>query len=600
MPELIEVLPARPQVRHDRRAPPETRFTLTRFVELVAQAVLLGAICAALQPFTGWWVALPVALTLTYSFSQLVHMVLRPGALGWRLLAASAALVLACVTSSLTYSSIYAGTAAQESARRDFAAKRERTQRELQRMVSTAESARQAMQDWAATAGDKSRAEAVGGNTCPGRGSNRLAGPISTWRADDAQVAQTLVAQLQSRLQMARAAVGALQDLPEPSTYAQVRQGYALLNHAVELSVPLTRGGWAGPSLVTLADRRGSQIQYPGGVVVRCGDTARLALIDSAALHLRVLDEMPALARLNPVIDLDKPQEVTTRGLVRGMNLLVMALSAGQLGQFKDDPLMTDALKMGAFTRETVPFGLAILAELGVLFTAMLRRQAGNAPFSLNLPAWVHAHRKAQPSPHQTVVLAASTLLSNLFYARTGRQETTVAAVAMPDEAPESSFFGSVTLAPDPTFRARETLWARLLQHHLHSWGDEQDYLLLPRLAETRAVRFLARCLASHGLLRCRRKVATWQDIADTPLADDVRLLVGDRCSEISYDVYAVRPDYAQVLRLALIDFHLPGALLSLEAPDAAASAGQTVVEKPAHQSLRCKLKQRAGHVQRA
>lgn len=571
------------------------RFTLARLVEGVALAVLLGAIARALQAFMGWWVALPVAITLTYSFSQLVHVALRPGRLGGRVLAGASALVLACVTSSLTYSSIYATTAAGESARRDYDAKRERTQHELQRLVTTAESAQKAMEDWATNAQQKSEAEASGGNTCPGRESSAKPGPISTWRADDAQVARTLAAQLQQHAQAARNATNAVLALPEPDSFAQVKDGYAVLNRAVEATVPLTKGGWAGPTLTTLGDRKSSPIVYPGGTVVSCGDGARLSLIDATVRQLKQLDDAAPLARLSPVIDLSQPQEVTTRGLVRGMNLLTHTLSFGRLGQFKDDTLMTDALKQGAFTRETASFGLAILAELGVLFTAMLRRDAGGAPFQLSLPAWVQAQRRRQPQAGrlQAVLRGGATLLSNLFYARpqageapqaAGRAAGTTVAMAQAD-GPESSQFGLVTLADDPSFRARETNWARQLLPYHHSWGDEQDYLLLPRVPETWAVRKIARSVAAHDLLRCDAEQATWREVSRTPLAMDVRAQLGDRCEQLTYEVYAVRPDYAQTLRLALID---GAGLQPLAAPPA--GAGSRGAGGPGFRPLRHKL----------
>ena len=545
-------------------APDDARFTLARFVEWVALAVLLGAIARALHPFYGWWVAVPVGITLTYSFSQLVHLALRPGQWGVRLLAGISAMVLACVTSSLTYSSIYATTAAGESARRDHLAKRERTQRDLQRLVSTAESAQKALADWAANAQAKSEAEARGGNTCPGRETKPMPGPISTWRADDAQVARTLAEQLQHHTLAAREATTAVLGLPEPDDYSQVKAAYAVLNRAIEATVPLSKGGWAGPSLMTLGDRRSSQIVYPGGQVLSCGDGARLSLIDTAAQHLKLLDDTPSLARLAPVIDLSQAQEVTTRGLVRGMNLLAYTVSLGRLGQFKDDALMVDALKQGAFTRETASFGLAILAELSVFFSAMLRRQAGAAPFELNLPAWVRAasRRPAPAGRLEALLRGAATLLSNLFYARPTEGPTAPAAAPGRSGAvalgPESSQFGAVTLADDPSMRSREEGWAVLLYPYHHSWGDEQDYLVLPNLPEVVVLQKAARSLAADDLMWCRAEKAGWREVCQAPFADELRAHLGDRCEKLTYVVYAVRPDYAQLLRLAMIAHQMP------------------------------------------
>ncbi|MBQ0944042.1 hypothetical protein KAK07_11920 [Ideonella sp. 4Y16] len=381
--------------------PAPASFTLARVVEGVALAVLLGAIARALEPFFGWWVAVPLGVVLTFSFSQLVHIALRPGKWHARLLAGASAVALACITSSLTYSTIYATTAATESARRDFAAKRERTQAELQRVVTTGESAQKAMVDWAQNAQAKSEAEASGGNTCPGRESNAKPGPISTWRADDAQVARTLAGQLQQHTQAAREATNAVLSMPEADDFAQVKLAYAVLNRAIEATVPLTRGGWAGPAVTSLGDRKSSQILYPGGAAISCGDRARLDLIDVASRQLAQLDQTAPLPRLAPVIDLSQPKEVTTRGIVRGLNLMASMMTGGWKGQFKDDPLMAEALKQGAFTRETSGFFLALLAEFSVLFTAMLRRDAGKAPFTLSLPAWLQAQRQRQPQPNR-------------------------------------------------------------------------------------------------------------------------------------------------------------------------------------------------------
>ncbi|MBQ0944041.1 hypothetical protein KAK07_11915 [Ideonella sp. 4Y16] len=159
------------------------------------------------------------------------------------------------------------------------------------------------------------------------------------------------------------------------------------------------------------------------------------------------------------------------------------------------------------------------------------------------------------------MVRAGAAILSNLFYAQPMAMGVAakpagaaVAAGAMVFDAPESSQFGAVTLAPDPSFRARETEWAEALLPYHHSWGDEMDYLLLPRLPETRGARKIARSLATHNLLRCKTPSANWRDVDRTPFAMDVRDQLGDRCEQLVYEVYTVRADYAQTLRLALIE----------------------------------------------
>lgn len=533
-----------------------SRFTLARAVEWVALGVLLGAIAKALRAFFSWGVAVPVAITLTWCFSQLVHVAMVPGKWYWRTLAGVWALVLACVTTSLSYSSIYAATSAPESARRDYEIKRERTQRELQRLVGAAESARQSISDWSEDAGSKAVAEAKGGMTCPGRDSGGKPGPISTWRGDDSRVAASLAGELQTLVTTAKSATTEVLALSPTDDFDQVKAGYAVLNRAIDAVAPLTKGGWASSALATLGDRRSSQITYPGGVAVSCGDGGRLSLIDHASLELKKLDDTPALPRLSPVIDLSQPQDVVMRGLVRGMNLLVYTLSAGHLGQFKDDTLMAEALKVGAFTRETASFGLSILAELGVVFTAMLRRQAGTAPFALNLPAWVQAHARRHPQPGraQAAVRAAATLLSNAFYGRPA--EADAKAPGSKVDVSESSMFGPVTLAEDPTFRERETRVAReLLLPWYHSWGDDEDYLVMPHLPETRAARAAARSLAAHELVRCLSTKARWRNLCNSdPIAQEVRAQLGPVCEKLRYEVWTVRGDYAQIMRLGLFE----------------------------------------------
>lgn len=552
----------------------ESRFSLALPFSLLSQGLLLGGVAYSLQPFVGWALAVPFGAVLTYVYSSTVdYAVDRTHRRAVRALALAGAVVIGTVTTSLTFATYYGKTSAPESARREYLAKRDRGEREVQRIVTLADQAQKAMVAWSKDAAEKSGRESTAGGTCASRESSGKAGPISNWRADDAKLAAKLSADMESLVDDARSAAEALRTLPPPDDYALVKKGYAALNAASDQVAPLAKGGAMEVTLAALADRRNSHVDHPGGKFI-CADSNRESLIENATTALGKLNETVPPARALPTIDLDKPMELVTRGLVRGTTITahfaVKVASGGMASgfNFADDPLLKEQIdKVGWINRETVPYFLSLLAELSVLLTSFVAAQAGRAPFRLSLPGWLRRREPALAGGRagHCGLHVAGKLLSNLFWTE-GTPGAAAAGAAAPAglaqgaavgvlAEPESSVFSAITLADDPTIRQRERDFAAVLAKWHHAWGMV-DYLVIPQDEQPRPEPAMARELASHGLT--------------TPLADGVRgeiLLqqrpqlapqlyanAGTLANELDYQVWRVRPDYGHLLRRAALD----------------------------------------------
>ena len=565
----------------------ETRFSLAVPAMLIAYAVLLGAVAYSLHAFMGWAAALPVAAVMTFVFGQLVAITVQRGlrsAVGVAALIGT--LAVGTVTTSLAYATYYAKTSASESARRDLLLKQERAEREVQRVVTLASSAQLAIDEWARDALEKSQMEVADGGTCPGRESAFKAGPISNWRRDDARVAGTLARELKTYVDGARQAALAVAQLPQPADFTAIKANYAALNTAIDRAASLSKGGFVGGAITTLADRRSSQIDHPRGSM-SCGDSGRLSLIERASVELDKLSDTQPMARLAPAIDLDQPMDVVTRGLVRGANMSAYFLSFGHLGNFSDDPLLAEAIKVsGWINRETVPFLLSLLAEAGVLLTSFIAAQAGRAPFRLALPDWVRHEEAVLPEPGtpQRWARRAAKLLSNLFWTEGHRTPTRVhgyttgvhagALTVQGHAAPESSNFAPIDLVPDPTLRQRERDFALRLAEWHHPWGME-DFVVLPFQPATKDERHMARALASHGLMRCVNSSAGWKMLEQrAPLTQALRDKLGSDCEQPLYEIWHVEPSYGHLLRLAAIDQHSAAMPATIDASDSASAEG--------------------------
>lgn len=544
---------------HMAAPPQDSRFSLAVAARLVANLVLVASIAYALQAFMGWLPAVPVALVLTYVFGQLADIAVEQGLRSWRgALAIAGMVIVGTITTSLSYATFYARTSAAESARREYLSKKERTEREAQRVLTMATAAQLALTAWSQDAAEKSAVEERQGNTCATRPSDRLPGPISQWRKDDAKVAGTVGAEMLQLVSRARQAVESAAQSPAPEDFKAIKAGYTALNAAIDAVAALGKGGFADGALKTVADRRSSQIDHPGGRM-SCGDSGRVSMIERATVELSKLNETPSMARLAPSIDLDRPADVVTRGLVRGANLTAGALTLGRGANFEDDPLMKDSLaKNGWFNTQTVPYLLSLLAELGVLLTSFVAARAGRSPFRMAMPDWVQAQERHDPTPSVVPrwVRRGAKLASNLFWTVPDPSTEAPPAPARPGQrGPESSGFKRIDLVDDPTInRDRERGYAASLKDFHHAWGMD-DYIVLPIDRSTDRQRTMVRTLASHGLAELASDGAEWKIIARrVPLARALREHLGEGCERMLYQIWRVKPEYGHLLRLAVLD----------------------------------------------
>jgi hypothetical protein len=121
---------------------------------------------------------------------------------------------------------------------------------------------------------------------------------------------------------------------------------------------------------------------------------------------------------------------------------------------------------------------------------------------------------------------------------------------------------------------------------------------VLPHTPDARIARAAARSAASHGVLRCINARVRWRDLCESePIAMDVRAQLGPVCEKLLYEVYRVRGDYAQTMRLGLLDPSLQQPALQAPAttvPAMVAVAGQSRGGGQGHRPLRYRLLMRS------
>lgn len=578
--------------------PVKSKFTLSRAAHWCAQALLAAAITSSLKDFLTLWIAVPLATTLTFVFGELVRLAMSPSAWWQRVAAMIGALMIGSTSVALSYSTAYQRFFATPSAILDFTSRREPAERELQRVLGLAQTAQSALQTWAQDAAEKARIEstdgAAGGGTCPSRPESLgRRGPITTWRSDDARVAGSLAADLKGLLDRAAAGTQTLTALPKPKDFAEVKLGMDLANKALDDIARLTGGGnFAQSTIKALQDREASMVTIRTGETVGCGDGARLALIDRAKAALETLAATKPPPRLQATVDLADPQDVLTRGWLRGFNGALSMATLGHAGQFTDDPLMLQALKNGLVNRETVGFLLAVLLEASVVFTALVLARQGRAPFGDNLPDWIRAaeSRNGTPGPVRRGLMGAAKRVANAFYAEP-EAPASGTAVQVLDARLDSASFGDVELNAEPRYPARETRWSSELLDFHFPWGAD-DYLIVPVLPTTRRVRSMAHSLRAQGVLDFITESADHRLLAGK--RDALRYMqgkLGDTWQDVDYAVFRIKPAYAHVLRLTLIDSQPPQSLppqptqpCSSQHPPAGS------VSRSPHQSLRRRI----------
>lgn len=531
-------------------------------IHLLTQTVMVGAVAWSIAAFVNGWIALPVAIAFTFTFSRLARTVVSsdPLVTKWqRSRAAVGAWFIFSVTMAMSYSTLYERVFAETSALRHFQAGRTSTQRQLETTVADAVAARNALASWAADSRIKAQQESRlngGGGTCPNRsGTNGKRGPITMFREAEASIATTLHTELGASVAALQAQVGAIAP-GKAGNYADVTRISAQINAGIEMAEALAHGSQLRSASETIQRQLVGTIQWPDGTEFECGDLAREEQIRAALNALQSLQKLPPQKPLVAAIDLTNPQEVATRGLLRSFNSGIRLFSFGFAGSFDDDDLMRDALKSsGVVNRETLGLFLAGLIEAAVLLTAGMAARRGNAPLPLDplraLQDWQGAAtgtRGAVRVLHIAGILIAR-LVVNLLWATPmqDRQETSAAGNLF-----KSSNHPLVELQNDPDIPARELGWTHKLLPYLFGFHG-RDYIVLPQ-GRAPMASLAIRALDYSGAAVLIGTEVPWQTVAQHRDAARCLLRMLADAQALTYEVYALAPSFAQGLRLSLLD----------------------------------------------
>lgn len=535
-------------------------FTLLPLMHWISVVMLAGSAALALSGFMAMAAAVAGASVLTFLLKTLVEQaaesfIAKQRAQG--ILFAIGAMLIVCFTVALTAATLYAKVFALPSAISDWTLRREPLERELQRVLALGSTAQASMSDWAKDASAKAALEGQegGGGSCPNLPKTEgKRGPVAKWREDDSTIAASLAAELKSLTDAAQASTATVVALPKPSEFLAVKAGYAAANEASDDISKLTGGGnYAADTVRVLEVRRISSIERPGLTATTCGDTARLTYIDRATVALGALAALKPMPRMQPGVDVSDPHDVLSRSLLRSFNGALAMATLGRAGSFNGDHLMQDALKKnGMINIETLAFAISILAEVALVLTSLLMVLQGRAPYADNVVSWIDGDEQRHPSPGpvRTMARGLAKRLANLFYAEKPAANGTISLDTRAPEAAASTGFGNVDLFDDPACRAREVQWAQPLLPFHFPWGDS-DFVVLPIAPDTRQVRRMAHALRAQGQFDCISASAPAKALADKPdMVAHMQQQYGDEWRRMQYEIFEVRPAYAQVLRL--------------------------------------------------
>lgn len=522
-------------------------------VYVLMVVLMAGAVAYSVSLYLGWIVALPIGTALTYCFSRLVKTVAAPAGMfsrAWRLGCGLAALAVFGVSMGLSNSTLYVKFFAQNSALEYFQKSRLPVQRQLETLVGNAKTASKALAAWDSHSKAKAQQEANTGGTCPTKAASPSGrGPIAMFRTGEMGIASNLHADIQSAVDAVAAGLDHVKQI-KPKDFAEVVKLTNDLNVAIEAGEAMAHGALVKSAKQTLQSRIESQIAWPNGEVFSCGDTTRDELLKRALAALTEVEQLPTLKPMAPGIDLSNPQAVANRGLLRSFNSIAILVSYGLVGQFEDDPLMTEAMKRGVINQETLSMLMASLLELCVVLTAVMAARRGAPLLALNpdqaLAVW---QAKAETEPRfgkkllHLLGLALCKGLFNMLWAYPAADGTTLI-----DRPSRKSGF---TVDADPVYPGRELDWATSLAPFLISFHDD-DYVCIPAGRSPKAS-MAARALRYQGAATLINSLVPWDVVAANRVAaHQLQKLVPD-AKVLSWEVFKLEPSFAQALRLMLL-----------------------------------------------
>jgi hypothetical protein len=242
------------------------KFAPDMAVHMMMVALMACAVAWSIATVLNWWVAVPVALSLSYVFSTQAKTVVSPAgtvAFASRLIAVIVCVFVMMLTLGLSYGSIYRALFAENSAIARFNQARLPVQRQLETTIANAESASKAIDGWDAHSSQQSDEEVQKGGTCPTKSaSSRKSGPISIWRASEAKIATGLNKELSTKIASLRKGLDAVKDA-RPETYPEVVTQIAQINALIEASETLAHGAFIKSAQQTVQRQIDSEIEWP-------------------------------------------------------------------------------------------------------------------------------------------------------------------------------------------------------------------------------------------------------------------------------------------------------------------------------------------------
>lgn len=531
-------------------APTPHHFDASRPAHALAAVVMLGSVGWSLAAFASPWVAVPIALMLTYCFARLVRIAASHASWLTRLLAGLCACGLFALTFGLSSGALYAMLVAENGAVDDYERHRLQVEPQLRRIAIDARGALNAIGSLKDLADQKILLESSSDpsqskDTCPRiPGSRGGAGPVTTFWVTEKGLAEALQAQIDGLVQNIEAAVRALPK-ERAQRFVDVRKNMALLNEAARMAQAVLGGGPVRSAFESLSKNAGGMVVLRGKELA-CGAPDRQSAHAAAVAALARLKAAAAPAEWAPAVDPSQREAMATRGLLRGFNTALKVMTLGRLGSFADDPRMRRALREhGYVNTETLCMVLAVMAELSVILTAFLAARSGRPAVSFDPVQWLHrraemvAGREGRTARLQRAILAPVRALVGMFWSQPPKR---------PGWAARPAAQGADLNVP---ISSRELDLAAEL-HPFLVRVQSTDYVIINE-AHARA-QVAAQWLDDRSLLDSVARDVAWDLLSEHPRV--ARLLARTVASptKTRMDVYRVHPSLARAMRLRFLD----------------------------------------------
>lgn len=527
---------------------PNHRIDISRWMFVVAVAMMTVGVAFSLEPFFGIWTAVPLAALLSFTLGRLLSVLCAPrGEVGVarRALSLAAVVLVACITVALSYSTLYLKIFAEASSIRAYSRQSIGVIDALSLVNANALSARQSLKDLRELVDKKSEDEskplsAPGKDTCrPGtRGST---GPISQyWEAERNTVGN--VSKLLEPLVTALNA--AVQELSTRRirSHVEVLQSADAVNAAVASARSLVASQALADGIRSLKERQQTRIKARNGEWFDCNAADRDDQLRKTIAALEALKLPTSVKRIDPGLDIGDRREVAMTALLRVANLALRTVTLGALGSYDDDTMFSDALARSPLNRETLPIWLGGMGELLLLLNPPGRRRGSTTLIPGDPVARYHrmlALRDARSGISRAALTCWATLLRWVLNSLLSRR-VPVTATWRPAAA-------AARVTP------REVRWfERCVSPWTFSLG-EGEFVVVPPDLEPEAAR-VARVLAHMHALKPKAIDAGWAVVSCVPQAERrLQRLLPDAATQ-AYDVYLLDPEFAQACRLALLD----------------------------------------------